>query len=162
MSFGSAARWSHAPGPGRIGHPALTTLGDTILSKDIPNNALVLVADGAKALLLRNTGQGGEVSLREEAKLSPDSGAQGPSGARPNDQSIKETAEATFVKQIAQELYARKQRNDFEALVTIADPQTLGQLREAMHKTVEAAVVTSLSKDLTNHSLNEITAALTK
>ena len=64
------------------------------------------------------------------------------------------------MKQIAQNLQAMKQQNGFEALVVVADPQTLGQLREAMHKTVESSVVKSLDKDLTNHTPEDIAAAL--
>ncbi|UPG72362.1 host attachment family protein [Roseomonas gilardii subsp. gilardii] len=130
------------------------------MALEIPHNALILVADGAKALLLRNTGRNGEITLREESRLSPDFGAQGPSGARPEDQSPKETGEATFAKQIAQTLQAMKLQNGFEALVVVADPQTLGQLREAMHKAVESSVVKSLDKDLTGHTPEEIAAAL--
>ena len=126
----------------------------------IPHNALIVVADGAKALLLRNHGRTGQVELREEGQLSPNPDGQGPSGSRPGDQSPKETGEATFAKEIAQALQAMKNRNAFEALVLVADPQTLGQIRDALHKTVEASVVQSMSKNLTNHTLPEIAASL--
>ncbi len=48
----------------------------------------------------------------------------------------------------------------FEALVLIADPQTLGQVRSAMHKSVEASVVQTMAKDYTNHKLADIQKAL--
>jgi protein required for attachment to host cells len=51
-------------------------------------------------------------------------------------------------------------QNLFRAVVLIADPQTLGQLRDAIHKNVEKAVAFTLAKDYTNHSLKEITEAL--
>jgi protein required for attachment to host cells len=73
-----------------------------------------------------------------------------------------EVNEATFAKQVAQALNTLKQRNDFDALVLVADPSTLGQIRGALHKTVENAVIKSLSKDLTNHSLSDIAKALVK
>ncbi|MBC9207613.1 host attachment protein [Roseomonas aerophila] len=133
------------------------------MSHDIPNNALILVADGGKAMLLRNTApSGGEVSLTEEGRITPESAAQGPSGSRPEDQTPGQTSEATFSKQVAQALNALKQQNGFDALVLVADPQSLGQIREALHKTVDAAVIKSLSKDLTNHSLDDIAKALVK
>lgn len=53
-----------------------------------------------------------------------------------------------------------KQTGAFEALVLVADPQTLGQFRDDMHKSVEASLVFTLDKDLTNHSIPEITRAL--
>lgn len=133
------------------------------MSNTIPSQALILVADGAKAILLRNTGNGQELSLQEIIRVTPQTIAEGgPSGSRPEDQSPKETGEATFVKQLAQAMQERLAQNDYSALVVVADPQTLGQFRGAMHKTVEAAIVHSLAKDLTNHSVAEITAALSK
>lgn len=133
------------------------------MSHDIPSNALILVADGGKAMLFRNTApSGGDVTLSEEGHIIPDAGAQGPSGSRPAGQTPGDTDEATFAKQVAQALNTLKQRNDFDALVLVADPQTLGQIRGALHKTVENAVVKSLSKDLTNHSVADIAKALVK
>jgi protein required for attachment to host cells len=133
------------------------------MSHDIPNNALIVVADGAKALVLRNKGAtGAALELSEEGHIAPDAGAQGPSGSRPAGQTPGETDEATFAKTVAQALNTLKQRNDFDALVLVADPQTLGQIRGALHKTVENAVVKSLSKDLTNHSMADIAKALVK
>ncbi len=131
------------------------------MAEDIPTNALVVVADGGKAILLRNTGKGSDVSLREERRMGPkDLAEEGPSGSRPEDQTPKQTDEATFAKQLAQSLYRMHHRGDFESLVLIVDPQTLGQLRSAMHKMVEASVVRTLSKDLTNHSTSDIEKAL--
>lgn len=52
------------------------------------------------------------------------------------------------------------------ALILVADGRkgiffrTLGQLRDAMHKTVADSVVTTLTKDLTNHSTSDIASAL--
>lgn len=132
------------------------------MNHSIPDQALVVVADGGKALLLRRTGTGPAVSLREESRLDAKSlAAQGPAGARP-DQSPKQTGEATFVNELAHHLLTMRQQNRFEALVLVADPQTLGQLRSAIHKTVEQAVAFSISKDLTNHPLKAIESALTE
>jgi protein required for attachment to host cells len=131
------------------------------VTQTIPNNALILVADGGKAMLLRNTAAtGAEISLREESRVTPEGSTQGPSGARPEDQSPGQTGEATFAKQLAQSLTVMKQQNGFDSLILVADPQTLGQIRGALHKTVEGTVIRSLSKDLTNHSLQEIATAL--
>ena len=131
------------------------------MSKAIPSNALIVVADGAKAILLRNTGTGGDLSLQEEQRLTPhDLANEGPSGSRPEEQSPRQTDEATFAKQLAQTLFKMHEQKKFESLVLILDPQTLGQFRSAMHKTVEASIVQTLSKDYTNHSTAEIQKAL--
>ncbi len=128
----------------------------------IPHKALV-VADGRKAILFRNTGKGGVVALHEERRLSPkDLKNDGPSGARPEEQTPHQTDEATFAKQLAEALYKMKSGSEFDAMVLAADPQTLGQLRDTMHKTVADSIVLSLPKELTNHSADDIAAALNK
>jgi len=131
------------------------------MSKHIPQDALVVVADGGGATLFRNTAASGDVSLKEEQKLSlKDFSNDGPSGARPGDQSPRQTDEATFAKQLAHSLFTMHEQKRYTAMVLIADPQTLGQLRSAMHKTVEASIVQTMAKDYTNNSLAEIQKAL--
>lgn len=131
---------------------------------NIPHNALIAVVDGAKAILLRNTGKdSSDITLREESRLTPKNLAEeGPSGSRPEDQTPRQTDEATFGKQVAQLLFQMKERNGYDALVLVADPQTLGQMRPLLHKTVEAAIVETLAKDLTNHSVEDIAKILAK
>lgn len=131
------------------------------MSKPIPENALVVVADGGKAILLRNTGRGFKVSLREEQRLTlNDFVNDGPSGVRPDEQTPKQTDEATFVKQLAHRLFAMHEQGQYKALVLISDPQTLGQFRSAMHKNVEASLVQTMAKDYSNHTIPEIEKAL--
>jgi protein required for attachment to host cells len=131
------------------------------MSKQIPEDALVVVADGGKAILLRNVGPEGELLLSEERRLTlKDFVDDGPSGAGLEEQSPHETGEATFAKQLAKTLNKMFDQNDFKAVVLISDPQTLGQLRTAVNKNVEKAIAFTLSKDYTNHSLHEISEAL--
>ncbi|MBP0494004.1 host attachment family protein [Roseomonas indoligenes] len=133
------------------------------MAHNIPHNALVLVADGAKAILFRNAGQGGDVNLHEERRLTlSDFSNDGPSGSQGQEASPNDTDEATFGKKLAQTLQTRRAANDYDALVIIADPQTLGEIRKVMHKTVEASVVHTIAKDLTNHAAGDIAAALVK
>ena len=77
---------------------------------------------------------------------------QGPSGARPVEQSQHQTEGATFVNVVAHALHAMLGQNAFKDLVLVAPPETLGELRSAIHKTVAATVVRSLSKDLTHQT----------
>ena len=133
------------------------------MADSIPQGTVVLVADGGKATLYRSRGAGNEISLSQERQMSPkDLADDGPSGSRPEDQTPQQTDEATFAKQLAKALSAMKQSGAFEHLVLIADPQTLGQIRDAMDKSVGSSIVRSLSKDLTNHSAQDIAAALSK
>jgi protein required for attachment to host cells len=135
-------------------------MADTV---SIPQQTLVAVADGHQAILFRTHGAGDALSLSEERRLSPQNlASEGPSGNRPEEQTDRQTDEATFAKQLAQALFSMKQANKYEHLVLVADPQTLGQLRDAMHKTVAASIILSLDKALTNHSTNDIADLLRK
>ncbi|MCP9626267.1 host attachment family protein [Rhodopseudomonas palustris] len=127
----------------------------------IPHNALIVVADGRGALLLRNTGKPAQVTLRQERKLEPvNLEDDGPSGSRPEEQSQSQTDEATFAKQLSNTINKMKLDGEFDQLVLVADPQTLGQMRPILHKTVEASLIRSLAKDLTNHPLEQIAEAI--
>ena len=131
------------------------------MSKSIPDHALVVVADGGRAILFRRTGSGDAVTLHEEEALnSAGFTDETPSGSRPQDQSPKQTAEAGFANHLAHSLHRLHQQGRFKDLVLVVDPQTLGQLRSCLHKTVEAAVVRTVPKDLTNHPIKAIEAAL--
>lgn len=117
---------------------------------DIPHKALIVVADGVGARFFRNTGDSGKLQLASEGELKPSHlRSDGPSGHRPKDSSHQETDEATFAKQLAHELTRRVQTKDFAALVLIADPQTLGQIRPLLHKEVLAKIVREVHKTLT-------------
>ena len=130
------------------------------MTESIPTDALVVVADGGKAILYRNTGHGHELSLHEEQRLEPSNVSQGPSGSRPEEQSPKQTGEATFAKNLAEALETMHNDGKFKQVVLVADPQTLGQLREAMHKSLASSVVLSVSKDLTNSPLKDVEKSL--
>ena len=127
----------------------------------IPHNALVVVADGTGARLFRNSSKEHSVKLTAEGALQPtDLESEGPSGKRPPESSQQETDEATFAKQLAKELYRRAHQGDFTALVLIADPQTLGQLRPILHKEVQSRIVSEHAKTLTKASISDLQKAL--
>ena len=128
----------------------------------VPHNALVVVADGTGARFFRNSGHKYKVSLSAEVEFKPTNLLDaGPAGHRPPESSAQETNEATFAKQLAKELYRRAHAGDFAALVLIADPQTLGQIRPSLHKEVKERVVSELGKTLTKASIKQIQKALT-
>ncbi|MGV8831457.1 MAG: host attachment family protein [Devosia sp.] len=130
-------------------------------SKIIPQQTLVVVADGHGAKLYRTHGVKDALTLTEERALTPhDLASEGPAGSRPEEQTPRQTDEATFAKQLAEALFTMKQHQDFDGMVLAADPQTLGQLRSALHKTVQASIVLTLDKELTNHSAGDIAAII--
>ena len=131
------------------------------MSHSVPSEALVVVADGHNARFYRNHGTGDAIVLREEKRLEPkDLDDEGPSGSRPEEQTARQTDEATFAKQLGRALFMMRENRSYEALVLIADPQTLGQLRDVLHKTVSESLVLSIPKELINHSVEEISQAL--
>ena len=131
------------------------------MADKIPHNALVVVADGTGARFFRNAGHQHQVSLAAEGEFDPTHLLDdGPAGKRPTDSSHQETDEATFAKQLAQELNRRALSGDFAALVLIADPQTLGQIRPTLHKEVQNRLVSEIGKTLTKASVTDIQQAL--
>ena len=127
------------------------------MAEKIPHKALVVVADGTGARFFRNTGHDFKVSLAAEGEFNPTNLLDdGPAGRRPPESSKQETNEATFAKQLAKELYRRAHSGDFAALVLIADPQTLGQIRPLLHKEVQIRLVREIGKTLTKVSIAEI------
>jgi protein required for attachment to host cells len=127
----------------------------------IPHNALIVVADGAGARFFRNSGQENKVPLSADGEFKPTNLLNaGPAGKRPRESSGQETDEATFAKQLANELYCRAQSGNFAALVLIADPQTLGQIRPSLHNEVQDRLVSEIGKTLTKASITDIQKAL--
>jgi protein required for attachment to host cells len=132
-----------------------------VMADKIPHHALVVVADGTGARFFRNSSHENQVSLSAEGEFHPTHLLDhGPAGKRPTESSHQETDEATFAKQLAQELYRRAHSGDFAALVLIADPQTLGQIRPALHKEVQERLVSEVGKTLTKASVTDIQNAL--
>ncbi|NII09587.1 host attachment family protein [Oleiagrimonas sp. C23AA] len=128
----------------------------------MPSETLIAVADGHRARLFRNTGSDTRPQLREEADLVPQPNYDGPSGHQPPETSTQDIDEATFVKQVSDELYKRAHANDFENLVIVADPRTLGELRRLLHPQVRDKLRLELGKEMTKASVDEIRDAVTR
>ena len=137
----------------------------------LPHNALVLVADGTKALFLRNHGDQNQIDLRIEAhderqdaadhEMKTDAaGTNAQSGGfgRPTyeETDFHQLDEDRWAKDAADELKKRALRNDFDALAIIAPPKVLGVLRKELHKEVERRVVLTLNKEMTDRPIADI------
>lgn len=68
--------------------------------------------------------------------------------------------EDRFAAETADLLKKRALSNDFESLIIVAPPKTLGELRKHYHKEVSGRLQSELAKDLTGHSIPEIEKAL--
>ncbi len=129
----------------------------------LPEDTLVVITTGAEAKLFRNKAGNGEVRLAAAGMLSPRNLAgDGPAGKRPPESSERETDEATFSKQLANELYRRAHAGRFEHLALVADPDTLGELRPILHQEVTDKIVLELAKTLINSPTEDIEAALAR
>jgi protein required for attachment to host cells len=131
----------------------------------------VLVADGEKALFLRNDLDDRDPDLnvmrietqdnppdREQSAdrpgRMPDTGRQQRSAMDDTDWHL--LAKERFADDLADLLYQQVHAGAFDRIVLVAPPATLGELRAKLHLEVQNAVVGEVAKDLTNHPLDEV------
>lgn len=127
----------------------------------IPQDTWVVVADGNKARMLRNVGEGITLSLKQDQLLNAeDMDVEGPSGRQPPETAGSYIDEATFAKQLAHRLNAAALKDEYSHLILVADPQTLGQIRPQLHQEATRRMVGELAKTLTNSPLSDIERAL--
>ncbi len=137
----------------------------------LPNQALVMVADGRKLLFLRNHGDENQIDLRTEAhdfrhdpkdrEIKTDAAGSNKQSFGYGRPSMDETdfhqlEEDRWAKDAAEELKKRALRNDFDALAIIAPPKTLGVLRKQLHKEVERRIVQTINKEMTDRPIPDI------
>lgn len=126
----------------------------------IPAGTLVVVADGEGARVFRNVGNGNELTLKQFDLLElMNMNDDGPSTSPP-EATGQQIDEATFAKQLALRLNDGALKNDYEHLVLIADPQTLGHMRPLLHKETQQRMLGEIAKTLTNSPLQDIERAL--
>jgi protein required for attachment to host cells len=143
----------------------------------IAHGTVVLVADGRKALLLRNQGSATqpqfEVIYGEEQPNPPDreqksdlrgqrpSGGGGlPGQSTTGEADFHQQAEDEFAMRMAKLLNERAMGGEFEKLVIVAAPKTLGMLRRTIDAHTKACLVAEIPKNLTGYSTDRIVAAL--
>ena len=141
----------------------------------IPHNAAVLVADGRKMLFLRNEGDTVHPKLVVEHALEQanpkdsDQKTDAPGLSYSSVGSGRSTMDEVDFHQLEEDRFAagaadllkrRALSNDFESLIVIAPPRTLGALRKHYHSQVSARIAGELDKDLTNHPIPQIEAAI--
>ena len=141
----------------------------------IPHDSFVLVADGKKSLFFRNEGDGDFPNLiveRKDGHADPkdrEIKSDGPGRAFSSvgdgrsayeEADFHQLAEDRFAADTAEMLKARALGNDYEALVVVAPPRTLGELRKHYHKEVERRLVAEVPKDLVNVPVAEIEKVL--
>ena len=123
----------------------------------IPHDAIVFVGDGRKALFLRNAGDDKDLNLKPERVFvdhNPPTHEQGtdrPGRTFSNVGPGRSAVEPTNWHDLEQH---REHR--VPALVIVAPPWTLADLRHDLHDDVKARVIAELNKDLTKHAIDVI------
>jgi protein required for attachment to host cells len=134
----------------------------------ISYDAYVFVGDGRKALFLRNVGNEKFPNLKTERVFVDDNpptheqGSDRPgrvfkragtnlrSGVEDTDCQLSRRAPGR--RRMEQLVRARKAK----ALVVVAPPRTLADLRSAFHSNVRSRIIAEIDKDLTKHPVYEI------
>jgi protein required for attachment to host cells len=131
----------------------------------------VVVADGEKALFLRNEGDAAYPNLGVFRELSQDNPPNREQGSdrpgRMNDagsahrSGMEETdwqqiGKERFAKEIAERLYKYAHAGRFKRLVLVAPPGVLGDMRKELHTEVSERLVGEIPKTLTNHPIDKI------
>ena len=69
--------------------------------------------------------------------------------------------EHRFARTVAAALEQVVRTSKAKALIVVAPPKTLAELRSAFHSDVKACIIAEINKDLTKHSIGEIEKHLT-
>jgi len=133
--------------------------------------------DGRKALFLRNEGDARYPNLKTEnvfEDVNPPTHEQGSdqpgrvskalyssqrSAVEPPD--WRDIEEHRFARQVAARMEQMVRQKRVPALVVVAPPRTLADLRSAFHSDVKALVIAEINKDLTKQPIGEIERHLT-
>ncbi|MES2495942.1 MAG: host attachment protein [Pseudomonadota bacterium] len=125
----------------------------------IPKGAIVAVADGEILNLFRNDGEESAPKLSALPDAAVDTENKG-SGGRHHSSSANpadsQQDEDSFAAGTAAMLNKRVLDGKIEALVIVAAPRTLGELRKHYHKSLSAILVGEIAKDLTGHSIADV------
>jgi protein required for attachment to host cells len=137
----------------------------------VPHNAFVFVGDGRKALVLRNDGDAQFLNLKAERVFTDENpptheqGADRPgraySSVGAGRSSVTQTdwhalEEHKFAHEVASALEKIVRQRGAEALIVVAPPRTLADLRKAFHPDVKKKIVAEIDKDLTKHPVYDI------
>lgn len=131
----------------------------------------IVIADGARARILANDGPGTGLrnamaadfvaDNRKSRDIASDrpgrsSGSGGDRHAMDPRTDMHRHEKRLFAKELAEVIGDACQRGDFGALVLVAPPATLGDLRRELGKPALASVKAELAKDLTKLAEHEL------
>lgn len=143
----------------------------------LPHDTLILVADGRKALFLRNQGDEQQIDLRtaahrerddrKDSDIKTDAAGQSPApagsglpGGTMGEPDFHQQEEDRFARDLAEKINAMALAGKFDALVVIAPARTMGELRALWHKETGARLVGEHVKEMTDRPVPDIEALL--
>ena len=136
----------------------------------LPQDGMVLVSDGRKALFLKNKGDELYPNLQVERVLeAPDNQAtrlqgtdkQGQAAMLGHRSAIEQTdwhdlAEKKFAGDVAEAVNAACFNGAVKHIIVAAPPRTLAELRSRFSDAVKQRILVEVNKDLTKHPVHEI------
>ena len=137
----------------------------------LKTGAWVVVADSEKALFLRNLTDRWTPELEVievESQDNPPNREQGSNrpGRMPDtgpgqrsalaETDWHELAKQRFAREVAEILRAKALQGAFDALVLVAGPKVLGNIRDGLHPEVQRRIVAQIPKNLAGHTLHDI------
>jgi protein required for attachment to host cells len=150
----------------------------------IPQQALVMVGDGERAVFLRNSGspvtpeltlenvfEQDNPATRDLGTDRPTRGADFSGGGSTHSSAPRSNIEQTdwhqlnedrFAKDIAEKLYQLAHAGRFDHLIIVAPPKVLGTLRQELHKEVLQRVVAEVPKEFARASVATIQKELSR
>ncbi len=126
----------------------------------LAHDATVAVVDGQKLSLFRNAGQDAQPNLTA-LPTGPIQSANRSSGAgRSGDSDDPTQDEAGFAADATAFLNAQAVAGKLDAVLVIAAPKTLGEMRKHYHVKLKQALVGEIPKDLTGQTSEDIANAI--
>lgn len=130
----------------------------------LPHNAHVAMVDGENFVLMRNTGQPFAPKLIEEDRpeLDPTNYSAGVRHQDDTGQKLGRTQldELAHGAAAAEWLNAKSIAGDIEQLLIVADPKTLGEMRQHYHGELQKRLVGEIGKTLTWQPMEKVERAI--
>lgn len=139
----------------------------------MPNNKTcwIIVADGTRARILASDGPGSGLRSTSNADFVSDNrknrdivsdrpgrsvgGSSGRHAMEPRIDS-HQYEKQRFAREMGERINEACHRGEFDSLVLVAPPQTLGELRSVLHKPALSKVTGELDKDLTKVAIHDL------